>query len=614
MYSSFLDSETTKNDATSTNGKMKGILLPMEGSSDNWMDDDVGFSMEDEDNDSKDKKSVKTEEANTGAVEATKPSGISLPMNGSSDDWMDDDVGFTMEDEEEEKDEKEDTKAEESVQTEKANTVPVETSKASGISLPMNGSSDDWMDDDVGFTMEDEEEEKDEKEDTKAEESVQTERANNTVPVETPKASGISLPMSGSSDDWMDDDVGFTMEDEDNDEVQTTNEPANIKNIQAEASEDIPEKKEKTSKNKNKKEKGKVDQDPEDGEKKSGKKNEQDKKQKNKSLNKNQPEKRTDPRKEREEETVKDKTKKELKSPDDVDSVLDDWLNGGDDEIPDELPDIEIKKEKKDVKSLKTQKANELLHNMNKLSGIMDDTSNTKIQSSVENFFGGRNGGKKCETKKEKPVKIVEIGNIEKDRKTKKEKTPINIAKVVRNQPNAGKEEEITKSKNEPLGNQDGSAEDIDSLLDDWLNGGVEEIPDELPDIEAKKEKTDFTSVKAQKAKEMFSNMNNISGVLESGVDTKLQHTVKGSEGSAKKTEKSMMSGVSEEQEKVEAKKIVAESEVPVGDCAVCSNIAKAICTGCKNVFYCTRQCQKKHWTSHKDDCKSLVKLPYRVI
>ena len=57
----------------------------------------------------------------------------------------------------------------------------------------------------------------------------------------------------------------------------------------------------------------------------------------------------------------------------------------------------------------------------------------------------------------------------------------------------------------------------------------------------------------------------------------------------------------------------VKEPEVPLGDCAVCNNIAKAICTGCKNVFYCTRGCQKKHWASHKEDCKSLVKLPYRV-
>ena len=34
---------------------------------------------------------------------------------------------------------------------------------------------------------------------------------------------------------------------------------------------------------------------------------------------------------------------------------------------------------------------------------------------------------------------------------------------------------------------------------------------------------------------------------------------------------------------------------------------------GCKNVFYCKRDCQKGHWATHKEDCKSLAKLPYRV-
>ena len=37
------------------------------------------------------------------------------------------------------------------------------------------------------------------------------------------------------------------------------------------------------------------------------------------------------------------------------------------------------------------------------------------------------------------------------------------------------------------------------------------------------------------------------------------------------------------------------------------------LCSGCKNVFYCNRDCQKKHWTSHKNDCKNLKELPYRI-
>ena len=52
---------------------------------------------------------------------------------------------------------------------------------------------------------------------------------------------------------------------------------------------------------------------------------------------------------------------------------------------------------------------------------------------------------------------------------------------------------------------------------------------------------------------------------------------------------------------------------VPTGDCVVCGKSAKALCSKCKHVFYCTRECQKKDWNSHKEICKSLANLPYRV-
>ena len=55
-------------------------------------------------------------------------------------------------------------------------------------------------------------------------------------------------------------------------------------------------------------------------------------------------------------------------------------------------------------------------------------------------------------------------------------------------------------------------------------------------------------------------------------------------------------------------KPVVKEIDVPVK--TITYGIKE---TGCKNVFYCTRACQKKHWSTHKEDCKSLVKLPYRV-
>eukprot|EP01083_Nonionella_stella_P072318 194896_1 len=39
--------------------------------------------------------------------------------------------------------------------------------------------------------------------------------------------------------------------------------------------------------------------------------------------------------------------------------------------------------------------------------------------------------------------------------------------------------------------------------------------------------------------------------------------------------------------------------------CHLChKDNAKACCGGCKSVFYCDRQCQVKHWTAHKSECK----------
>merc|ERR1711923_135962 len=155
--------------------------------------------------------------------------------------------------------------------------------------------------------------------------------------------------MTEASDDWMDDDVGLTMDDEDDDvKVEEPLKAEEVVTIKSDNS---------TAKSK-KKGNGKKDKT-----------------------------KQPDQKIESKQKVVKPETKpkKEAQS-DDIDSVLDDWLNG-DDEIPEELPEVDVKTEKKDLKSLKTQKANEILSNMNKLSGIMDDRTNTNIQGSVENFL-----------------------------------------------------------------------------------------------------------------------------------------------------------------------------------------------------------------------------------
>merc|ERR1711874_321710 len=142
----------------------------------------------------------KVKEIKTAPIEPSKPSGISLPMNGSSDDWMDDDVGLTMDDEDEEEVKAEEPIKAEEVKPEKEPVKVEELKKPSGISLPMTEASDDWMDDDVGLTMDDEDDD-----DVKVEEPVKVEEVKaEEEPVkveETKKTVGISLPMTEASDD-----------------------------------------------------------------------------------------------------------------------------------------------------------------------------------------------------------------------------------------------------------------------------------------------------------------------------------------------------------------------------------------------------------------------------
>ncbi|XP_064097941.1 SET domain-containing protein SmydA-8-like [Macrobrachium nipponense] len=40
------------------------------------------------------------------------------------------------------------------------------------------------------------------------------------------------------------------------------------------------------------------------------------------------------------------------------------------------------------------------------------------------------------------------------------------------------------------------------------------------------------------------------------------------------------------------------------GECASCGRPAETKCTGCRNVYYCGRECQKKGWPNHKDVCR----------
>ena len=55
---------------------------------------------------------------------------------------------------------------------------------------------------------------------------------------------------------------------------------------------------------------------------------------------------------------------------------------------------------------------------------------------------------------------------------------------------------------------------------------------------------------------------------------------------------------------------VVEELPEDCGSCPVCGKIAETKCTGCRQIYYCNRECQKKHWKKHKPECKA---LPYRV-
>jgi len=42
--------------------------------------------------------------------------------------------------------------------------------------------------------------------------------------------------------------------------------------------------------------------------------------------------------------------------------------------------------------------------------------------------------------------------------------------------------------------------------------------------------------------------------------------------------------------------------------CAICYNISKLQCSKCKSVNYCSKNCQKSHWITHKNTCHDLNK------
>ena len=56
-----------------------------------------------------------------------------------------------------------------------------------------------------------------------------------------------------------------------------------------------------------------------------------------------------------------------------------------------------------------------------------------------------------------------------------------------------------------------------------------------------------------------------------------------------------------------EEKKSAAPTVPAMAPCAVCDTTSKNRCSQCSSVFYCSKECQKVHWTKHKKECKTLA-------
>mmetsp|Transcript_55799 Transcript_55799/g.104674 ORF Transcript_55799/g.104674 Transcript_55799/m.104674 type:complete len:162 (+) Transcript_55799:80-565(+) len=41
----------------------------------------------------------------------------------------------------------------------------------------------------------------------------------------------------------------------------------------------------------------------------------------------------------------------------------------------------------------------------------------------------------------------------------------------------------------------------------------------------------------------------------------------------------------------------------PATPCVMCLAPASKTCSGCRAFWYCTRECQRKHWVNHKHEC-----------
>merc|ERR1712012_1340796 len=226
MTSSKTEAITQKSES---GAKPAGIALPITEMTDDWMDDDMAPGEMDSDTESENlKEEVATKSPQTQDVTGErKPAvaGIALPITEMTDDWMDDGEALGSMDSEDEEEPKVAAESEKGVQEKKPESEiqdPTQTTdrksatdnvvkaKTTGIALPTSEMTFDWMDDDTAVgSIESEEEETDKK----PEDDIPA-----VAPVKETKPAGIALPITEMTDDWMDDDVAIGSIDSDEDE------------------------------------------------------------------------------------------------------------------------------------------------------------------------------------------------------------------------------------------------------------------------------------------------------------------------------------------------------------------------------------------------------------
>ena len=154
---------------------------------------------------------------------------------------------------------------------------------------------------------------------------------------------------------------------------------------------------------------------------------------------------------------------------------------------------------------------------------------------------------------------------------------------------------------------------DIDAIMDDWLNASEldcadDSIPDELPEIDEVTEKKKRSTKKTLDS--VMPSMDRLTNIMDDAGNKNVKNSVDDWFKGTKMTVPNTAYSLPKEEKVVEDKK---KESLPTGDCVVCGQMAKALCSGCKHIFYCSREHQKKHWSLHKEECKGMARLPWRV-